>query len=314
MLRFLKKNYQLLFGIVGVIFGLLGTVLGLLGYLDARDLTRRSKILEAKQLLDEAWDLMGGAQGTTSLTIPYPESVKDVQNLEEARRRLERALIVDPESSMGHHIKGVYLHATGKHGEAEREYRYSLSLKEDAEVYSSLGALLLEERRTGEAVKYLEKALALDHLVAAAHFNLGLAYREKGELQKAEDCFRQSAQIDPFADRIFTVLGSILEEQENFQGAELAYRRSVALDAEDANVLVSLGRVLLIDGRTDEAVVVLRKAVSVEPVSAGAYYNLGNALRRKGLRVEAKEAFRRGDEMVHVNFLFAVPTGSRRAG
>jgi tetratricopeptide (TPR) repeat protein len=67
----------------------------------------------------------------------------------------------------------------------------------EAEVLAQLGDLLLRTDRPEEARTYLQKALALDSNLAAAHISLGLLYLEQGNITEAKDQLQQAVAADP---------------------------------------------------------------------------------------------------------------------
>jgi tetratricopeptide (TPR) repeat protein len=88
---------------------------------------------------------------------------------------------------------------------------------------------------------------------AAAHTNLGQAYYEKGEMDKAIAHYERALQIDP---------NQVLAQS-------------------------ALGLALLDTGRPDESVTHLRKALEINPNFADAHYNLGNTFLQMGRASEA---------------------------
>ena len=88
---------------------------------------------------------------------------------------------------------------------------------------------------------------------AAAHTNLGQAYYEKGEMDKAIAHYERALQIDP---------NQVLAQS-------------------------ALGLALLDTGRPDESVTHLRKALEINPNFADAHYNLGNTFLQMGRANEA---------------------------
>ena len=85
----------------------------------------RTQAVEVDRLLDEAWDLMGGREGTTSLddarSTPAAERVL-------AGRRIDNALTLVPDNARAHRTRGVYLHRSGRPQEAVQALRTASEL------------------------------------------------------------------------------------------------------------------------------------------------------------------------------------------
>ena len=125
--------------ILGAVFGLIATVVAVLSYVQsqkslaialaseqratrAEDLSRR---VEAEQYLSDAWDLMGGDKGTSSIQRP----IRDEKQLELARRLIvDKALVLQPASSEAHRYYAIYLYAKGDIRHAISELEQSLKL------------------------------------------------------------------------------------------------------------------------------------------------------------------------------------------
>ena len=107
----------------------------------------------------------------------------------------------------------VERHNAGALAEAERRYRDILALAPNhAETHSRLGALLMAQRKIGEASGHLERALALNPGLFEAHGNLAQAYMAVGQMEPAVQVLSRAIEIRDtpqgralFADWIKTI-------------------------------------------------------------------------------------------------------------
>ncbi|MGO9968964.1 MAG: tetratricopeptide repeat protein [Bryobacteraceae bacterium] len=106
---------------------------------------------------------------------------------EAARPLVEKALALSPNLARGYFFLGMAQKAAGDYDGAIR------SLEETARQYprdrvtaNQLGRILFLERRYGEAVAELQKALDVDPEDLQAHYSLMLCYRGLGQTEKAE--------------------------------------------------------------------------------------------------------------------------------
>jgi tetratricopeptide (TPR) repeat protein len=108
---------------------------------------------------------------------------------DEALAAFRKTAELDPESASAHlGIAGVLVRQ-GKWEESIPEYKQSIALKPTATAYTSLGTVFFYLRRYREALPYFEKAAKLQNTVPLALANLGSAYRQTGQRDKANEIF-----------------------------------------------------------------------------------------------------------------------------
>jgi Flp pilus assembly protein TadD len=153
-------------------------------------------------------------------------------------------------------------------GALEQLQRASSSVREEAEVFSSIGVALLALGRGKEAVEPMKRAASLDSGSAARQGNLG----------------------------------TVLLMQGQVKGALEAYQSASSLAPNDARAHSDLGTAYLADDQLDKALIELREAVRLEPKRATFRSNLGYALQRKGdkgaAQTEYEEAIKLDGKLV----------------
>ncbi len=77
----------------------------------------------------------------------------------------------------------------GKIAEAERCFRWVLTVEEYAAAYNGLGLIAIQRQDPAAARENFERALALDPDLFEAQLNLGLIYKMAGDLPRAKACF-----------------------------------------------------------------------------------------------------------------------------
>ncbi len=156
-------------------------------------------------------------------------------------------------------------------------------------------------RRSGFiALQLAEFRLAVDHLSrgvtmaprdAGLHYNLGLAFKEIGDLTKAAESFRQAADLDPSDAAAAANLGSSRLALGDHDGAAEAFRRSLERQPGNAAVVVNLGLAQQAAGHNTEAEATFRQALAHAPGHRDARLNLGAVLRRQQRLDEALDVF-----------------------
>ena len=173
--------------------------------------------------------------------------VKDLSNLSEGLRRLERALQqAAPTSGRAHFEMGEAFFTVGQAAKAlpffaeaakrePKEWRYLYKVGQAAQASG----------RTGQAVVEYQRALALAPAQSGILAALGSAYSEQGNLPQALTVFRQALALDPENGTAQSNMGNIMLRLGNPGEAERALREAVRLRPEVAANRVSLGAALL---------------------------------------------------------------------
>lgn len=123
------------------------------------------------------------------------------------------------------------------------------------------GALLLvlgglSFRQAGywhDSVTLFNHALAVTENNHLAHYNLGEALLEKGELAEAARHFRAAVSIRPTFDEAWTNLGVVLGMSGRHGEAIGAFRRALALNPQDADAHLNLGLASVMTGDMGQA-------------------------------------------------------------
>jgi protein O-mannosyl-transferase len=119
-------------------------------------------------------------------------------DLASARTRLAAALARAPDDPDVHFDLGLLAQREGDAAAAERAFREALSLDErHLDAWSNLAQVLLAARRTDEAVQAFERVVAAAPDDPVAHFNLGVARRQRGDRAGASGAFRRALALDP---------------------------------------------------------------------------------------------------------------------
>ena len=118
--------------------------------------------------------------------------------LDEATAAYRRAIELDPTHANGHSNLGVVLRAEGKVAEAEAAYRAAIRIDpEHSDAYHNLGVLLNAQKRPREAALCFSKVITLRPKDREARRLLALAHCNLGEVEKAEEIFREWLEDDP---------------------------------------------------------------------------------------------------------------------
>ena len=188
---------------------------------------------------------------------------------------------------------------TGKHVWANRYDREfdDVFAVQDELTETIVGAL---EPELGKAERERAKTKRPENLDAWDLCQRGswhLYHYTRGDLEKAQELFRQATELDPSLGAAFSgiaearyfslVYGHSDAPQSDRDEALSAARTAVELDGEDASAHCTLGRVHYARREHDQAISELQLALELNPSLAWAHYGIGAALVFSGRAREA---------------------------
>ena len=151
--------------------------------------------------------------------------------------------------------------------------------------------LLRQSAQYAQAEASLLRAIEIAHDFAPAHLELGLTYRDMGQLEDAVDYLQLAVHFAPDLAAGWFELGGVLARLERADAARAAYRDALARDARHAGAWLGLGNLLKAGDDLAAAIDCYRSAVACEPASADAHSRLGYALYKAGRYAEARSSF-----------------------
>lgn len=101
----------------------------------------------------------------------------------------------------------------GKLADAERCFRWVLTVEEYATAYNGLGLIAIQRQDPAAARENFERAIALDPDLMEAQLNLGLIYKMAGDLPRAKACFETFVAKAPRA-RYAKIIPQVKQELE----------------------------------------------------------------------------------------------------
>jgi len=132
---------------------------------------------------------------------------------------------------------------------------------------------------------------------AEIHNFLGIAFRWKGELERALEEYKMVLSLQSGIPEIHFNMGIVLTKLGRLEEAIIEYKRAIDLKPDYSKAYSNLGSAYLKKGKVEEAVDACQKAVELKPDYAFAYSNLGYAFLVKGLYEEAKSSAARAAEL-----------------
>ena len=292
----------------------------------AGDLVRAQSWLERALALDPRSSLIQFYIGE----VLYNRGLND-----DAREALGRAIELAPDNADAHYLLGFVLGDMGLHEEARLSRGRAIELNPAlSRAQTNLSLDRYNAAKFGELVPEREERRAQAMEVATegqlAHYNLGLAFRQKGYyaealreyqsgLEKGEDralvlqamaevhlltgasrsaleLYELVLEIQAESPKLWNERGVALHQEGQFREAGESYTRALGLDSQYALAHNNLGVALSHAGAPDEALDAFRAALAARPAFTKAWLNLALLLFRTGRLPLSLEAYRRALE------------------
>lgn len=192
-------------------------------------------------------------------------------------------------------IQANQLYQAGEHGKSEAICAQILKLNPSDMNALNISAIIAFNRKDfGRAVELWGKAAAVNPSSSEYNSNLGAAYYEGGDPNKAEIYFRKALEVEPgYANAHFN-LGNSLKDQGELDAALACYREAIRLQPDFANAHCGIGVMLESEGRRDEAQAAFERALEISPGHDKANAGLGFILtRQEGRLGDALAYFRK---------------------
>jgi tetratricopeptide (TPR) repeat protein len=159
-------------------------------------------------------------------------------------------------------------------------------------AHNNIGMAYNERGEIDRALTHYGDAIRLKPDFAPARYNRGIVLFKRGDVAEAMAEFTEAVRVAPRDPRAAYNLALALDGQDRLSEAAEHYQRAIGLQADYVEAHVNLGIVLSRLGKIDEAEDAFQEAVRLEPNHVEARNNLGAVLRARGQRAEAERHLR----------------------
>ena len=230
-------------------------------------------------------DAETASPGATDALLYQAKSLVHIQDSAGAERALRSYVSSHRDSSDALYMLGFVLNRENRPVESLESYTKAAAITrpaaDDLKIVG-LDYVLLDDY--ADAIKWLEKAVALDGHNKDAWYYLGRAYYTKSRLIEARNAFLTVLDLDPRDAKAENNLGLIFESSGQPDAAIEAYRKAITWQEQSLHPseqpYVNLGNLLMEQDRPAEAIEPLEKAASLAPDNAFCHLTLGNAYLR----------------------------------
>jgi tetratricopeptide (TPR) repeat protein len=218
----------------------------------------------------------------------------------ESEEQARRALAAEPNNPSVLFALGELAFEQGDAARASALFEQAIERRPSpvpASWHLSLGQALVRTGKLDEGTRSLEAAVAVDAANVGAWLGLARARHVLGDLRAAVRAWEKAVALNPGAWEPFNDLGSAWMEMREWDRAANAFAQSERLSPGEPIVAVNRATLDLRQGRVREAVAALEAAAAQQPGYAPAIAGLGFALRDAGCYAEAVAALRRATEL-----------------
>ncbi len=220
--------------------------------------------------------------------------LNDLNEREEAIRKINQALELDPHFSMAYSLKGDIL-------QGMEQYEQSADAYEQATLYDpwsfkdffNLGKVCQIIKQWARAAKAYVSACTLDPQHYSAHLGAAQCFYELKEYENSLIYAQKAKELDPAQAAPERLLGDLYASQKDHLQAINAYRRVLEMEGNKPDVMISLARAYLRSGRYNSAKEVLTDVIAIEPQNSLAYQYLGFAQLKLKETEQAVESYQK---------------------
>jgi tetratricopeptide (TPR) repeat protein len=191
-------------------------------------------------------------------------------------------------------LRGLDMKRQRKNGDAIKYYNRALALDPGfALAHNNLGALFMNNGDRVNAIKHFDRAIELNPKLALAWANLGVVLNLKGEFEAAKALFETALKINPKAADVYYKWGWALAGESDYDGAIEKYRRATEVDLKAVDAYHDWAQILIEQKKDrDGAIETYSRAIRLNPKYETAYWELGWLLKDKQQYDQSIESFR----------------------
>ncbi len=155
----------------------------------------------------------------------------------------------------------------------------------------NLGVFYISHGQIDKAEEQFKQAVEIDNESSYAHYHLGLVEEKRGDLNKALERYRKATRLDPFFAMAHYAAGKVYLQKKMYRPAGPYFVMAINLQPDYAEAYLKLGAVLVYSGRLDDAIRIYKNLLDLNLRNKEANYNLGSVYRAKGDEDKAQYYF-----------------------
>jgi len=181
-----------------------------------------------------------------------------------------------PNKARGYNNRGSLLYLEKKYEQAIKDIDKAIALKPMyADAYYNRGVYFNNENKYEQAINDFNKAIALKPNYVDAYNNRGTTYNSMGKHELALKDFQKTLELNPKHTNAWFNCGNALQKMGESEKAIDAYSRVLELDPQYVKAYDERARALININKTAEALKDFDKAIEIDPGNVNVYNNRG---------------------------------------
>ena len=251
--------------------------------------------------------------GLAEAKVKQFENTKDPAYLDQARRHLQTAESLNPDSVSVHLAAGKLHESAGQLEKALEDYlRVKDLAPTNVEAFLRIAGVYDKLDMPDKAIAEYRKAIDLDPTFYEPYSYLGVFYYFRGNYSEAAEQFKKEIERAPGMYRAYINLAACLENLGRNAEAEQSLLTATKLRTTP-DLLNNMGTLLASQDRDSDAVPYYQRAVALNPRKYVYLLNLGDSNRRLGRIKAAKEEYGQALEVARADLEQNPQNGSARA-
>jgi tetratricopeptide (TPR) repeat protein len=238
----------------------------------------------------------GKARGYNNYAV---ELSQKLHKFEDAIPYFQKAIAMDRKyADPCNNLAVAYSHI-GKIDQAIDALKQGLSINPTyPEGYNNLASFLILKRDYVQAEKMLNIALKLRPHYGKAFFNMGRIYLEKGNQEKAWECFKNSCtKADLDTDIGFATYAKVSLALKKTEDAIFGYKKTLELNPQYPEAKFNLANAYFIAMQYEQAIAMYQEVLGENPNELRAFYNQGEAYFKLNQPQKAIDCFNRSEKI-----------------
>lgn len=256
-------------------------------YLDSVSiLAAQNKGADAEVLLDQ---LRAKVPNSTDATIAIGDFYFHRNETDKALAEYRRGLGLSPKNiEIQRRMQDLYLSTHQEQPARELDAELMKDAPKDVIIRVNHGRLLMMQGNPGEAISYLQRVVADAADSAEAHYYLGMAFWQNGDLSQAQRAFLDTLKVSPEWPAALQGLARLSLEQGNAADAKIYAEELIQKFPADPAARLVLGEALARQGQLRPSEDQLLLARQLAPSDPTVHLNLGQLYGAEKNLVEAQ--------------------------
>jgi len=175
--------------------------------------------------------------------------------------------------------------------------RYEQSLlfnPDNPKTYHNLGEAYLQKNNLDKALENINKAISLEpdeNLRVLSYLNQGLIFKRQRNWPDALKAYNKVVALRPGYAKAYNNIGTIFIEVTDYDHAIANFDKAIELDRNFAFAYNNRGKAYLLKGDVDSALRDIEQSIRLDPTNAHAYLNRARAYVKKDDKNKARADF-----------------------